>query len=477
MAGRVWFSLAVSALAAMALAGCQESDIPKDIRPVPASLSMRMQKEQMVETSPVLIRIFKEESALEVWKQRRDGTYGLLKTYKICKWSGTLGPKVKEGDRQAPEGFYTITPAQMNPQSKYYLSFNIGYPNEFDQALGRTGSNIMVHGACSSAGCYSMTDADSGELFALARDAFRGGQTEFQIEAFPFRMTAENMARHRDNPNMPFWKMLKVGYDHFEVTHRVPKVNVCNKSYIFNADAAGAPFRPTAPCPPYTIPATIASAVAAKQAADAIVFDATVTKLADAARKAEEAKLKAAETPEQPSLFSRLIGRGTKPAEPAPTTLAVIPPIPRTAPGAANAVPGGPQAPVSVAAIPIPRGKPKLDELDAVAEPVVMPKLKTAARTPDAAAADIDAKARTADAKISAPKTLPKPVIAPAPVTAEPVATPAVTADTSPAAAPATPVAAASTPAATPGTKTVGTIVKRKFIWPGDDDDATPAAD
>ena len=130
------------------------------------------------------------------------GKYALLKTYEICKWSGALGPKIKEGDRQAPEGFYTVTPAQMNPNSSYYLSFNIGYPNAYDRAYGRTGTHIMVHGACSSAGCYSMSDEDAGELFALARDAFKGGQRQFQIQAFPFRMTPENIARHRGDPNM-----------------------------------------------------------------------------------------------------------------------------------------------------------------------------------------------------------------------------------------------------------------------------------
>ena len=78
--------------------------------------------------SPILVRIFKEESELEVWKQETTGRFALLKTYPICRWSGELGPKIKEGDRQAPEGFYTITPGQMNPNSNYYLAFNIGYP-------------------------------------------------------------------------------------------------------------------------------------------------------------------------------------------------------------------------------------------------------------------------------------------------------------------------------------------------------------
>ena len=109
--------------------------------------------------APILIRTYKKEAELEIWKMKADGQYALLKTYPMCRWSGQLGPKTREGDRQVPEGFYTITPGQMNPNSNYYLSFNVGYPNAYDRALGRTGGDIMVHGICSSAGCFSMTDA------------------------------------------------------------------------------------------------------------------------------------------------------------------------------------------------------------------------------------------------------------------------------------------------------------------------------
>jgi murein L,D-transpeptidase YafK len=213
-----------------------------------------------------------------VWKRLQDGTYALMKTYAICTWSGELGPKLAEGDRQAPEGFYVVGPGQMNPNSSYYLSFNIGYPNAYDAAWGRTGSNLMVHGACSSAGCYSMTDEQMGEIYALVREAFRGGQRTFQVAAFPFRMTPENMARHRDNENMPFWEMLKVGYDHFEVTHRVPDVQVCDRRYVFDAESRQE-FDPLLPCPDYEVPEEIAVAVAARQEADAVVFEAEVARL------------------------------------------------------------------------------------------------------------------------------------------------------------------------------------------------------
>jgi murein L,D-transpeptidase YafK len=232
-----------------------------------------MTEKDMDLQSPILIRLFKQEAELEVWKQDRSGRFALLKTYPICRWSGDLGPKIREGDRQAPEGFYAISPGQMNPQSAYYLSFNTGYPNAFDKALGRTGSELMVHGDCSSRGCYAMTDEQIAEIYSLGRESFFGGQRAFQFQAYPFRMTPVNLAKHRNNPNMPFWKMIKEGYDHFEVTRREPKVDFCEKKYVF--DAAKAPnatrdpvFDASAKCPAYVVPTEIADAVRQKQQDD-----------------------------------------------------------------------------------------------------------------------------------------------------------------------------------------------------------------
>ncbi|MBI3703928.1 MAG: murein L,D-transpeptidase, partial [Rhizobiales bacterium] len=224
--------------AAIALAGCNPSDVPitgRSQAPLSEKMLADIEAKQMDKTSPILARIFKEEAEMEVWKQNRDGNYALLKTYPICRWSGDLGPKKKEGDRQAPEGFYTITPGQMNPASNYYLAFNTGFPNSYDRAWGYTGSELMVHGDCSSRGCYAMTDEQIQEIYALARESFFGGQKAFQLQAFPFRMTALNMAKHRNNPNYAFWKMLKEGHDHFEATHQEPKVAVCEKRYVFDA--------------------------------------------------------------------------------------------------------------------------------------------------------------------------------------------------------------------------------------------------
>ena len=264
--------VAAAGLLAVALASCSDyaGVLPKANRPLDSKTRDLVERKGMDQQSPILIRIFKEDSKLEVWKQvRSTGKYAFLKDYDICAWSGVLGPKIKEGDRQAPEGFYTIRPAQMNPNSDYYLSFNMGYPNEFDRSLGRTGSELMVHGACSSRGCYSMTDESIQEIYTLGRLAFQGGQREFQVQAFPFRMTAENVAKHRNDSNVPFWLMLKEGYDHFEVTGQPPAVNVCDRRYVFNASAApGRSFIPAAQCPPMSMPEPLRIALADKQAQD-----------------------------------------------------------------------------------------------------------------------------------------------------------------------------------------------------------------
>ncbi|MDN2567644.1 murein L,D-transpeptidase [Aquibium sp. A9E412] len=292
------FARAAVLFAALALAGCNASleDIaPKAEKPLPAALVNKMKAKGMSRGSPIMVRIFKEEAELEVWKQKDNGRYDLVTSYDICKWSGKLGPKFAEGDRQAPEGFYTVRPAQMNPQSSYHLSFNIGYPNSYDRANGRTGSHLMVHGACSSAGCYSMTDEQVEEIYAFARDAFRGGQTAFQVQAFPFRMTPANMARYRDDPNYPFWTMLKEGYDHFEITRVPPKVDVCDRRYVFNsAPQDGYSFEPTLACPPATQPDTLLSAYQTYKSEFDAAFSTALTSAPASARSPSIAGLKEA---------------------------------------------------------------------------------------------------------------------------------------------------------------------------------------
>ena len=266
----------------LALAGCTADDA-FDLRgeqPVPGHLLRAMKARHMSAEAPILLRIFKEESELEVWKRTEGGRYARLKTYEICKWSGELGPKHKEGDRQAPEGFYFVNRGLMNPNSSYYLSFNLGFPNRFDRSYGRTGTHLMVHGACSSAGCYAMEDDQIAEIYALAREALAGGQQSFQVQALPFRMTPENMARHRDSEHFAFWENLKVGYDHFELTRQPPKVDVCERAYRFNREiVGGGRFLPSARCPETTTPAPLARIYAEYQADYRLRFDKAVRKL------------------------------------------------------------------------------------------------------------------------------------------------------------------------------------------------------
>ena len=262
---------------ALALAGCYGDEgyqLPtramKELSPEMLTL---LQQKNMPKDSPILIRLFKEESELEVWKEDTTGAYQLLKVYPICRWSGELGPKKVEGDRQAPEGFYSITPGLMNPNSNYFLAINIGFPNAYDKANGYSGGFVMIHGDCSSRGCYAMTDEQIGEIYSLAREAFLGGQKEFQIQSYPFRLTPANLARHRTNPNMPFWMMLKEGNDHFEVTHQEPKVDVCDRHYVFDAQSPANStkplvFSPAGHCPAYEVPQEIAGPALEKQRND-----------------------------------------------------------------------------------------------------------------------------------------------------------------------------------------------------------------
>jgi murein L,D-transpeptidase YafK len=249
----------VAACLPIGLAGCTQVELSPHLRPLSKDSMMQLGKKGMDQSQPIFVRIFKEESELEIWKQRTDGNFYLFKTYPICAWSGTLGPKLAQGDKQAPEGFYRVARTQMNPNSQFFLSFNLGYPNAFDKAHGRTGDALMVHGKCTSAGCYAMTDALMEEIYALAREAFIGGQETIHVHAFPFRMTDANMARHKDNKWAPFWKTLKEGYDHFEFARKTPEVAVCARRYNVNvALPAASRLDPEGACPRFERPTVTA---------------------------------------------------------------------------------------------------------------------------------------------------------------------------------------------------------------------------
>jgi murein L,D-transpeptidase YafK len=249
----------------------------KATRELPPELLALLRQKNMPKYSPIVMRVFKEEAELEVWKQDTSGLFQLLKTYPVCRWSGDLGPKLQAGDRQTPEGFYSITPGLMNPNSNYYLAINTGFPNSFDKANKRDGSLLMIHGDCSSSGCYAMTDEQISEIYALARDSFLSGRPSFQVQAYPFRLTPANLARHRTSPNLSFWNMLKIGNDHFETTHLEPKVDVCNRLYVFDAQPppnAHTPlvFNPTGKCPAFVVNPQIARRALEKQRADEIEY-------------------------------------------------------------------------------------------------------------------------------------------------------------------------------------------------------------
>ncbi len=187
---------------------------------------------------PVFIRIFKREYELELW-MRKGSAFELFETYPICTWSGKLGPKVRRGDYQAPEGFYTVSRAQLNPNSRWHRSFNLGYPNVLERAHGRTGDYLMVHGGCSSAGCYAMTDPVVDEIWRLVSAALRSGQRRFAVHVFPFRMNDATMRLHEGGEWDEFWRDLRPAQELFDATRTPPRIRVCNGRYASEAGAPG----------------------------------------------------------------------------------------------------------------------------------------------------------------------------------------------------------------------------------------------
>ena len=199
-----------------------------DLQDLPGRLSAQ----GLAVGAPVFIRIFKREFELELWLKRGD-RFQRLATYPICRWSGSLGPKLQEGDSQAPEGFYTVDAKALNPASRFHRSFNLGFPNVFDRSHNRTGSFVMVHGGCASIGCFAMTDPVVDEIWRLVTAALKGGQKRFHVHVFPFRMTEENLTRRERTQWASFWRDLKRGYDAFEATQLPPRIAVCGGAYTF----------------------------------------------------------------------------------------------------------------------------------------------------------------------------------------------------------------------------------------------------
>ena len=204
----------------------------------PASLAKRLDAAGFTRGAPIYIRIFKAEAALEVWMQRGD-RFELFQSYPVCKFSGDLGPKLAEGDRQAPEGFYTVSPAQLRWTGRWYRGFDLNFPNAYDADQGRDGSAILIHGGCASIGCYAMTNSVVDELFELATEAFDGGQARIAVHVYPFRMTAANLEKHKAEAWATFWQGLKPAYDRFETDRTPPRISVCKSEYHVEGASAG----------------------------------------------------------------------------------------------------------------------------------------------------------------------------------------------------------------------------------------------
>ncbi|MCB1521904.1 MAG: murein L,D-transpeptidase [Hyphomicrobiaceae bacterium] len=215
-----------------------EDEAPLPGTPDTGQLEARLTQSGLKLGSPILIRIFKAQSELEVW-MRKDGTYERFATYPVCNWSGMLGPKLAEGDKQTPEGFYTIGRRQLHRIGRWPRSLNLGFPNAFDRSQARTGSYILIHGGCSSVGCFAMTNPVIEEIYTLTRAAIRGGQGLVPVHVFPFRMTDENMAKNARSEWAEFWRNLREGYDAFETTRVPPRISVCDGRYSFQTVAPG----------------------------------------------------------------------------------------------------------------------------------------------------------------------------------------------------------------------------------------------
>jgi murein L,D-transpeptidase YafK len=215
-----------------------EGQLPLAGTPDLGQFGDRLRAKGLAQGAAMFMRVFKAESELEVWMQK-DGKFVLFATYPICHWAGTVGPKLREGDKQNPEGFYSVGPRQLHRIGRWPRSLNIGFPNTYDRSYGRTGSYILVHGGCSSVGCFAMTNAVMAEIFALTEQSLRGGQARVDVHVFPFRMSEANLKVHAKSPWIEFWQNLKEGYDAFEETHLPPRVGICDRRYVVEPQRPG----------------------------------------------------------------------------------------------------------------------------------------------------------------------------------------------------------------------------------------------
>lgn len=188
---------------------------------------------------PLFVRIFKEERELEIWMRAKgDEHYSLFKIMRITEFAGGLGPKLREGDGQVPEGFYYVPSTHLRPDTRHHLGIDIGFPNAFDRHFGRSGSELLIHGGESAAGSFALGEHDIEVLYTLAEASLVEGQDFFRVNIFPFRMTDDRMdTEWEKKPRwLDFWVNLKEGYDFFENANFPPDAGVEGGKYVFRIE-------------------------------------------------------------------------------------------------------------------------------------------------------------------------------------------------------------------------------------------------
>lgn len=187
--------------------------------------------------SPVFLRVYKQTSEMELWVLQGP-RYELFKTYKICRWSGGLGPKFYEGDRQSPEGLYRITASDLIVNRRWVRAMNINYPNNFDHLNGRGGSGILIHGGCGSIGCFAIQNENVQEVYGAVRAALRNSQAYVPVLALPFRFSALAPEKEDTLHMSEFWSDLRRADLLFERDRLPPTAWICDGRYYF-ADRRG----------------------------------------------------------------------------------------------------------------------------------------------------------------------------------------------------------------------------------------------
>lgn len=207
------------------------------VEAVGMTLAAQFQEKGLTLGSAVFIRVYKQTSEMELWVQQ-GARYVHFKTYGICRWSGGLGPKMYEGDRQSPEGLYHITAADLIVNPRWDRAMNINYPNSYDVVNGRSGSGILIHGKCGSVGCFAIQDQNVEEVYGAVRAALNNGQAEIPVLALPFRFASVAPTVNDTLQLSEFWSDLRRADLLFERDRIPPTAWICDGRYYF-ADRRG----------------------------------------------------------------------------------------------------------------------------------------------------------------------------------------------------------------------------------------------